>query len=142
MKKILFYLAQEYYLPSLKPIYDEFAREGEFQLFIKIGKNQKRFLGIFLLSQRRKIEEEFVRDGYQITKNTLGFDAVFCGAQVKKPERFGDALLCNVDHGPGIKTLRYRHLKKQKDTKYICFLEGQYRVEKFKKYGLDKIYEF
>ena len=141
MKKILFYIAQEYYWASLKPIYDEFAKEDGYELFIKIGKNQKRFLGIFLLSQRKRIEQEFIKNGYQLTKNTLGFDVVFCGAQLKKPKQFGNALLCNIDHGPGIKTLRYRHLKKQKDVKYICFLEGQYRIEKFKKYGLDKIHE-
>lgn len=59
---------------------------------------------------------------------------------MKNPAKFAGAILCNVDHGPGIKTLRYRHLMKQKNTHYVCFLEGKYRVDKFKKYGLDKIH--
>lgn len=139
MKKILFYLAQEYYWPSLKPVFDAFAANEDTQLFINVDKNSKRYFKIFLVSQRSKIEKKFRDQGYNVTREEKGFDAVFCGAQIKNPQRFGDALLCNVDHGPGIKTLRYRHFLKQPDTQYICFLEGAYRVEKFKKYGLDKI---
>lgn len=141
MRRILFYLAQEYYWPSLKPVYDAFAEDKNHELFIKVDKNSKRYFKIFLLSQRGAIEKKFRSQGYKLTRERLGFDAVFCGAQIKNPERFGKALLCNLDHGPGIKTLRYRHFLKQPDTKYICFLEGQYRIDKFKKYGLDKIEE-
>ncbi len=141
MKRILFYIAQDYYWPSLKPVYDEFAETKNYDIQLMAGRNSRRFLGIFLLSQRSKLEEKYTNLGYKITRETKGFDAVFCGAQIKNPERFGSALLCNVDHGPGIKSLRYRHFLKQPDTKYICFLEGQYRVDKFKKYGLDKIEE-
>ncbi|MEA3318327.1 MAG: CDP-glycerol glycerophosphotransferase family protein, partial [Bacteroidota bacterium] len=141
MKKILFYIAQEYYWPSLEPIYREFEKDGNYELYLSIGKNQKRFLYLFLISQKEKIENTFKNKGYKITNNTEGFDAVFCGAQVRNPLQFGDTKLINVDHGPGIKSLRYRHLLKQKDTKYICFVEGKYRIEKFKKYGLDKIHD-
>ncbi|MCK5076071.1 MAG: CDP-glycerol glycerophosphotransferase family protein [Calditrichia bacterium] len=141
MKKILFYIAQEYYWPSLEPIYNEFKKDENFELYIKVGKNQKRFFTIFLISQKKQIENRFKKNGYQVTSQTQGFDAVFCGAQVKNPELFGNAKLCNVDHGPGIKTLRYRHLIKQKNVNYYCFVEGKYRVEKFIKYGLDKIHE-
>jgi len=141
MKKILFYIAQDYYWASLKPVYDEFAKTGDYDLQLMPGKNSRRLLGVFLISQKKKLEKKYSDFGYKITRETNGIDAVFCGAQIKNPERFGDALLCNVDHGPGIKTLRYRHFLKQPDTKYICFIEGQYRAEKFKKYGLDKIEE-
>jgi len=141
MKKILFYIAQEYYWTSLKPVYNAFARDGNYQLSIHVDKNSKRYFYLFLISQQAKIEQKYLDNGYRITRETSDFDAVFCGAQIKNPERFGDALLCNVDHGPGIKTLRYRHFLKQPDTKYICFLEGDYRLDKFRKYGLDKIEE-
>lgn len=141
MAKILFYIAQDYYWESLQPIYDEYAAEGKHELFVKVGKNQRRFLKIFLISEKRKLEEKYKKLGYAVTADTAGFDAVFLGAQVKNPERFGSAVLCNVDHGPGIKTLRYRHLLRQKNVQYHCFVEGQYRVDKFKKYGLDKIHK-
>ncbi len=141
MKKILFYIAQHYYWPSLEPLYEEFKKNNNYDLYIKVGKNQKRILKIFLKSEKKKIETEFENKGFRITDTPEGFDVVFCGAQIKRPKRFGNTLLCNMDHGPGIKTLRYRHLLKQKNTKYICFVEGKYRVEKFKKYGLDKTHD-
>ncbi len=141
MRKILFYIEQEYYWSSLEPVYNEFSKDDRYDLYIKAGKNQKRILKIFLKSQVKKIEKRFKNDGYNIAGTTSNFNVVFCGAQVKKPERFGNALLCNLDHGPGIKTLRYRHLLKQKNTKYVCFVEGKYRAEKFKKYGLDNIHD-
>jgi len=109
MKKILFYIAQDYYWTSLKPVYDEFVKTGNYDIQLMIGKNSRRFLGIFLISQRSLLEKKYTNLGYNITRKTKGFDAVFCGAQIKNPKQFGSALLCNVDHGPGIKTLRYRH---------------------------------
>ena len=139
IKKILFYLAQEYYWPSMEPIYHAFKKDKNYELYLKLDKNSKRYFYIFLVSQQKKLEKKYQELGHKITREYKGFDAVFCGAPIKKPERFGNALLCNVDHGPGIKTLRYRHFLKQPNTKYLCFLEGQYRVEKFKKYELDKI---
>ncbi len=137
----MFYLAQEYYWPSMEPIYRAFTDAGGYDLYLQSGKNARRFLGIFLFSQKGSIEAGYKKAGYKVTDETQGFDAVFCGAPIKNPAQFGDALLCNVDHGPGIKTLRYRHFLKQPDTKYICFIEGPYRAEKFRKYGLDKIEE-
>ncbi|MBN1408018.1 MAG: CDP-glycerol glycerophosphotransferase family protein [Calditrichaceae bacterium] len=138
-KKILFYLAQEYYWPSMEPIYQAFKKDKNYDLSIYLDKNSKRYFYIFLISQQKKLERKYRDLGYKITSESKGFDAVFCGAPIKKPERFGEALLCNVDHGPGIKTLRYRHFLKQSNTKYLCFIEGQYRADKFKKYDLDKI---
>ncbi|MBC8527357.1 MAG: CDP-glycerol glycerophosphotransferase family protein [Candidatus Cloacimonetes bacterium] len=139
MIKVLFDLVQEYYWPSFEPIYKVMADDSNFDLWLKIGPNQKRFLGVFLISQKKEIENKFIKQGYQITNRCNDFDAVICGSPLKFPEKYGQSLLCNVDHGPGFKTLRYREFLKQRKTKYIVFLEGQYRVEKFKKYGLDKI---
>ena len=141
MARILFYIAQDYYWESLEPIYRQYADEGKHDLFIKIGKNQRRVFGIFLVSEKSIIEEKYRKHGCTVTDKSAGFDVVFLGAQAKNPEQFGNAILCNVDHGPGIKTLRYRHLLKQKNVQYHCFVEGQYRLDKFKKYGLDKIHK-
>jgi len=139
--KILFNITHEYYWASLKPIYDEFAKDGQYELFLQFGRNRKRVFYFFMVSRREEIEAKYRNEGYRVTRETLGFDVVFSGAQLKDPQRFGRAMLCNVDHGPGIKTLRYRHLMKQTDVTYHCFVEGPYRVEKFKKYGLDVIHE-
>jgi CDP-glycerol glycerophosphotransferase (TagB/SpsB family) len=141
MAKILFHIAQDYYWPSMEPIYKEFKKDKKHTLHLHVGTNPQRFLFLFLISQRAKLEKKYIEQNYQITRSPNAYDAVFCGAPVKKPERFGNALLCNVDHGPGIKTLRYRHFLEQPNVRYICFIEGPYREEKFKKYNLDKIEE-
>ncbi|MDG5813629.1 CDP-glycerol glycerophosphotransferase family protein [Chitinispirillales bacterium ANBcel5] len=95
-----------------------------------------------LLVAKKEIEASFIKDGYKITEKRSGYDVVISGDTLKEPQAYGDALLCNVDHGPGIKTLRYRNFLRQKDTRYVVFVEGRYRIEKFKKYGLDKKHTF
>lgn len=141
-KWILFYLQQEYYLPSLMPVYEEFPKEpNKYELFFGVGKNQIRYFKIILISQRKKIEKKLIKDGLKVIRKFNNFDVVIAGSQLSNPKRFGNTLLVNLDHGPGIKTLRYRHLLKQKDTKYLCLIEGKYRLEKFHKYGLDKIHD-
>ena len=124
MVKILFDIAQDYYWESLKPIYDIYAEEGHHELYVRVGKNQRRVGSIFLVSDKRKLEQKYRVMGYNITDETHGFDVVFLGAQARNPERFGSAVLVNVDHGPGIKTLRYRHLLKQKNVCYHCFVSS------------------
>jgi hypothetical protein len=138
MPKILFDLVQEYYWPAMEPIYRVMAKDPSYELMVRIGPNQKRRLGLFLVSQKKKIEQEYRGRGFTVTDRQTGFDAVICGDTVKHPERFGTTLLCNVDHGPCFKTLRYRNLLKQPGTRYVVFAEGRYRMEKLAKYGLDK----
>ncbi len=139
MYKILFELTQEYYFPSFLPIIKAMEKDGRFDVYLRVGPNQKRYFKIFLIRQKGKIEERLRKQGFQITNEVTGFDAVICGTTLKKPAQYGDAILCNVDHGPGLKTLRYREFLKQKTTPYHIFVEGRYRLEKFKKYGLDEI---
>lgn len=139
MHKILFELTQEYYLPSFLPIYRHMKDDKDFDIYFRVGPNQKRFLGIFLLKQKKRIEADLHKMGIKTTDSVNNFDAVICGTTLKNPQKYGDALLFNVDHGPGLKTLRYREFLKQKDFCYHVFIEGDYREEKFQKYGLDKI---
>ncbi len=136
---VLFEIVQEYYWPAMEPIYRELEKDPAYRLSIRIGPNQKRFAGIFLVSQRESIERKFAGMGLRVTRDTAGYDVVICGDTVKHPEIFGSAILCNVDHGPCFKTLRYRNLLKQPKTPYLVLAEGPYRVEKLKEHGLDKI---
>lgn len=138
MYKILFELTQEYYLPSFLPIYKHMKNDRDLEVFFRVGLNQKRFLGIFLLKQKKRIEADLHKMGLKTTDSVSGFDAVICGTTLKNPQKYGNALLFNVDHGPGLKTLRYREFLKQKKIQYHVFIEGDYREEKFQKYGLDK----
>ncbi|MBN1579029.1 MAG: CDP-glycerol glycerophosphotransferase family protein [Chitinispirillaceae bacterium] len=138
MIKVLFELVHEYYWPAMEPVYEVLAKDSNYDLWMKIGPNHTRFLGIFLIPQKSMIEAGFRDKGMKITDTTAGFDIVICGDALKHPERYGKAFLCNVDHGPCFKTLRYRNLLRQPGTRYVVFAEGRYRMEKLKKYGLDK----
>jgi hypothetical protein len=138
MIKVLFELFHEYYWPAMEPIYEVLAKDSNYDLWMKIGPNHTRFLGIFLLPRKSNIEARFRDKGVKITDTAAGFDIVICGDALKHPDRYGRALLCNVDHGPCFKTLRYRNLLRQPATRYIVLAEGPYRMEKLKKYGLDK----
>jgi hypothetical protein len=138
MPKILFNLVQEYYWPAMEPIYRVMARDPSYSLWLKIGPNQKRRFGVFLISQKKLIEQGYRTRGFNVTDEMRGFDAVICGDTLKHAGQYGDTFLCNVDHGPCFKTLRYRNLLKQPDTRYVVFAEGRYRMEKLAKYGLDK----
>ena len=72
MKRILFYIEQEYYWTSLKPVYDEFAKDDNIDLSIMIGSNSKRFLCVFLISQQKRIEKEFIEKGFQEALDAFG----------------------------------------------------------------------
>lgn len=126
MIKVLFDLKKEYYFNSLFPLYQALAQDPNYDLSINIGKDQRRFLGIFLISEKGRIAERLQKEGYTLTDKTSGFDVVVCGDALKKPERYGDVLRIHLDHGVGIKTLRIRNIVKQKNVKYHVFLEGQY----------------
>lgn len=126
MIKVLFDLKKEYYFNSLFPLYQELAKDARYDLWLTIGKDQRRFLGIFLISEKKRIQSNLERQGYQITGDTSGFDVVICGDALKNPERYGDVVRVHLDHGVGIKTLRIRNIVRQKGVHYHVFLEGQY----------------
>jgi CDP-glycerol glycerophosphotransferase (TagB/SpsB family) len=135
MIKVLFDLKKEYYFNSLFPLYQEMAKDAKYDLWLYIGKDDQRFLGIFLISQKKRILSELETKGYKITEDPSGFDVVICGDALKNPQQYGDALRVHLDHGVGIKTLRIRNIIKQPDYHYHVFLEGQYWFDYIKSLG-------
>ena len=127
--RVLFDIVQEYYWPSMEPVIKAYAADERYELFLKAGPNQKRRFGILLVSRQSEVEQLYLGRGYKITRDDSGFDIVFCGDTLKNPSRYGNALLVNLDHGPCIKTLRYRNLLKQPETQYVVCAEGPYRVK-------------
>lgn len=142
MKKILFDLKKEYYFNSLQPLYSVMSSDPEYDLWIRVGKDQHRFLGIFLVSNRSRIERELRDKGFQITEKTTGFDAIVCGDALKNPGRYDNVPKFHLDHGVGIKTLRIRNIVKQKKTRYHVFLEGQYWYDYVKSLGYGNSADF
>ncbi len=135
MKKILFDLKKEYYFNSLHPLYAAMSQDPEYDLWIRAGKDQHRFLGLFLISNKSRIEDDLRGKGFQVTDRTRGFDAVICGDALKNPEKYDDVPRFHLDHGVGIKTLRIRNIVRQKNIRYHVFLEGQYWYDYIKSIG-------
>ncbi|PIE78972.1 MAG: CDP-glycerol glycerophosphotransferase [Candidatus Delongbacteria bacterium] len=134
--KVLFDLKKEYYLNSLYPLYKELAKDERYDLYVNVGSDQKRFLGLFLLSKKSKIEKKLLKEGYKLTQDTKGFDLIVCGDALKNPNRYDrDNIKVHLDHGVGIKTLRIRNIVKQKDLHYHVFLEGNYWHDYIKSLG-------
>jgi len=142
MMKVLFDLKKEYYFNSLYPVYKELAKDPEYDIKFYVGKDEKRFLGIFLLPQKKQIERHLVDSGLAVTDQTTGFDLVICGDVLKHPQRYGDVVRVHLDHGVGTKTLRIRNIKKQKDFHYHVFLEGQCWFDYIKSLGWETIADF
>jgi hypothetical protein len=142
VKKILFDLKKEYYLNSLYPLYCEMLMDPEYDLWIRVGKDQNRFLGVFMVSNRSRIEKELLSRGFQVTDSTAGFDGIVCGDALKNPGKYGDVPKFHLDHGVGIKTLRIRNIARQKNTRYHVFLEGQYWYDYIESQGYGSIADF
>ncbi len=142
MIKVLFDLKKEYYLNSLIPLYEAMKADPNYEIKFHIGKDAKRFLGIFLLPQKNNIKKRLQKLGLQVTNQTRGFDLVICGDVLKHPQRYGNVTRVHIDHGVGTKTLRIRNLKKQSDYHYHVFLEGQYWYDYIKSLGWETIADF
>jgi CDP-glycerol glycerophosphotransferase (TagB/SpsB family) len=71
-----------------------------------------------------------------VTRETKGFDVVVTGDVLRNPEEHGDALLCFINHGTGIKTILYRLLAKAIKTRYLIFVEGEYRKKRIDDFGV------
>jgi len=137
MIKVLFDLKKEYYFNSLFPVYDALKEDADYDIYFNVGKDHKRFLGIFLIEQKNEIEERLAAKGLKFTDDVSGFDVVICGDALKNPERYGDTIRIHLDHGVGIKTLRIRNVYRQNDYHYHVFLEGQYWLDYIKSVNMD-----
>lgn len=134
-KKILFDLKKEYYLNSLLPLYEVMAEDPDYELWIRSGSDSHRYMGIFPVSNRKRIEKSLRERGFRITGNTKGFHGIICGDALKNPDRYDGAPVFHLDHGVGIKTLRIRNIVRQKHMRYHVFLEGPYWYEYIKSLG-------
>ena len=142
MIKVLFDLKKEYYFNSLQPVYEVMKKDPEYDIQFYVGKDEKRFLGIFLLPQKKQIEDRLIKMGLKISDKTKGFDLVICGDVLKHPERYGDVTRVHLDHGVGTKTLRIRNIQKQKEYHHHVFLEGQCWLDYIKSLGWENTADF
>ena len=130
MKKILFYLQHEYHLSALMPIYDEFAKEKEYDLYFKCEGEKERKFWVFTKNKDSEIEKRLKERGFKIADNISGFDLVFTGDLLRNYDDFNGVPIAFVNHGSGIKNVLYRELAKRTHEKYMIFVESEYRKTK------------
>jgi hypothetical protein len=141
--KVLFVIGHEYHRASLDPIYTCMKERGSYDIhFACTDEKEGRWL-FFQRSLRGRVEEALRREGLRTTSQTKGFDVVVTGDILAHPEQYGSSLLCFINHGTGIKTILYRLLAKHRDTRYMIFVEGEYRkrrIEEFAVRGSSEIF--
>ena len=128
MIKILFRLDFIYHKAAIDPLLEEFRNDQRFEVALEIGREPRNILGLFTVSQRDNMLRILDADAIRVADKGEHFDVVVVGDTIKDAEKYGRTLLCLVNHGTGIKNVIYRRLKSDRATKYLLFVEGDYRV--------------
>jgi CDP-glycerol glycerophosphotransferase (TagB/SpsB family) len=132
--KLLFRIGSVYHKAAFDPVIELFLRDPRYDVWFSLEEERVRrfFLSI---PYRSPLVAEWERQGYRFTSGKAGFDIVVVGDTIPGAEAFGDAMLCFLNHGTGIKNTLYRNLARYPDHRYHIFVEGLYRVEKLRASG-------
>jgi hypothetical protein len=135
MIKLLFEVGHLYHRAVFDPLYQVLRQDARYEIAFACSFDAERYLGLFTRSLKREIEERFRAEGLPVAEATRGFDVVVVGDTVRDPVRYGQTLLCLVNHSTGIKNMLYRNLKMHPRTRYQIFVEGDYRAERIRQTG-------
>lgn len=119
----------------MDPLLEEFRNDQRFEVAVEVGREPRNILGLFTVSQRDNMLRILDADAIRVADEGEHFDVVVVGDTIKDAEKYGRTLLCLVNHGTGIKNVIYRRLKSDRATKYLLFVEGDYRVDMLHKTG-------
>ncbi|NQS99187.1 MAG: CDP-glycerol glycerophosphotransferase family protein [candidate division Zixibacteria bacterium] len=135
MIRLLFKIGFIYHKAAMDPLIDAFAGDPKYDIAISLEEERMKKWGIF----NRPAGDKFgniIDDGrFRITDENERFDVIIVGDTIRDAAKYGGTLLCFINHGTGIKNILYRNLKRHAGTKYMIFVEGDYRVEKLKESG-------
>jgi hypothetical protein len=134
--KVLFVIGHEYHRASLDPVYETMKKRGRFDIHFTCTDEKERRWVFFQRSLKPQVEAGLRAEGLDVTDQRSGFDVVVTGDIFRDPRQYGDSLLCFINHGTGIKTILYRLLAKHKDTRYVIFVEGDYRKRRIEDFGV------
>jgi hypothetical protein len=130
--KVLFKIGFLYHKAAFDSLIDLFLADNRYEVRFAMDEERVRRFLILNLPYRSASMDDLERQGYRFTEEKQGFDVVIAGDTIKGAEDYGDALLCFLNHGTGIKTILYRNLSKHPETRYEVFVEGQYRVDRIR----------
>ena len=131
MIKLLFEVGHLYHRAVLDPLYEVFRQDPQYEIAFICSHDAERRFGLFNRSLRSEVEAHLRAEGLMTADDTHGFDVVITGDTMRKPQRYGQTLLCFVNHGTGIKSLEQQHLQALARTRYQVFVEGQYRMDAY-----------
>lgn len=137
MIKLLFEVGHLYHRAALDPLYEVFRQDPQYEIAFTCSHDAERRFGLFNRSLQSELEARLRAEGLTTADDTRGFDVVITGDTVREPQRYGQTLLCFVNHGTGIKNLGNDHLRALARTRYQVFVEGQYRVDAYRQAGPD-----
>ncbi len=135
MITLLFEVGHLYHRAALDPLYEVFRHDPQYEIAFTCSHDAERRFGLVNRSLRSELEARFRAEGLTTAKDTRGFDVVITGDTVRQPQRYGQTLLCLVNHGTGIKNLGNPHLRALACTRYQVFVEGQYRMDTYRQTG-------
>ncbi len=133
--RVLFKVGFLYHKAGFDPLIDLFLDDDRYDVFFAHDEERIRRFGFLNLPFRPALLDELEAKGYRFTDERAGFDVVIAGDTLRQPGDYGDAMLCFLNHGTGIKTILSRNLAKNLDTRYEIFVEGQYRVDRIMESG-------
>ena len=139
MIRLLFEVGHLYHRAALDPLYQVFREDPQYHIAFTCSHDAERRLGVVNRSLKHELETRFRTEGLPVAEGTGGFDVVIVGDTVRDPQRYGETLLCFVNHGTGIKNILYRNLRAHLQTRYHIFVEGDYRVDRIHRAGVEGI---
>lgn len=128
--KVLFKIGFLYHKSAFDPLIRIFEKDNTYDVRLSCKEEKVKYLWIFIHSLEKQMLERFKKEGHNVTLSESGFDVVFTGDTVTNPGKLGRTIICFVNHGSGIKNIMYRNLARDKETKYMIFVEGDYREKK------------
>jgi CDP-glycerol glycerophosphotransferase (TagB/SpsB family) len=135
MTKLLFKIGYIYHKAAMEPLIEAFASDPNYEIALSLNEERIRKWGIFLQPQNEAFKRAVEDKRFRFTDENEHFDVIIVGDTIREPAKYGRTLLCFVNHGTGIKNILYRNLKRHAGTKYMIFVEGDYRVEKLQESG-------
>ena len=133
--RLLFKIGFVYHKAAFDPVIELFLKDDRYDVWFSLDEERRRRF-LMNLRYRPPIVDEWVRQGYRFTNEKSGFDVVVTGDTLREAKEYGDALLCFLNHGTGIKNILYRNLAKCSGDRYHIFVEGRYRLEKLNESGV------
>lgn len=135
MIKLLFKIGYVYHKAAMDPLMDVFAADKNYDIAFSLTEENQKKWGIFTKKASPEFQKAVADKRFRLTDENEQFDIIIVGDTIREAERYGKAMLCFVNHGTGIKNILYRNLKRHAGTKYMIFVEGDYRVEKLNESG-------